>query len=281
MVLSLNHVVRNLRQMISGLDDHATNLASNSEQLSASAEENGAAVSEVAAAANEFASTVEQMANQSQDMTRSASEISDMVLNGETSITDALQNTSELRYGLQELGSVIKGLGERSNEIGQIVEVITAIADQTNLLALNAAIEAARAGEHGRGFAVVADEVRKLAEQSSQAAEEITALIVAIQGETELAVQSMHRDSQRMELTASVVEHAGESFEAIIQQVDTITAQITQIDTEIEMIGTGSQEIAASTEQQSASVEEAASATQTLAVMAGSLKELVGKFKLT
>lgn len=280
LVQAMNHVVGTLREMILVLENRADELVANSEQLSASAEENGAAVAEVAATANEFASTVGQMAHQSREMTESAEGISDMVIEGEKAIVDAVQNTNELSVALQDLERVIEGLGSRSNEIGQIVAVITDIAEQTNLLALNAAIEAARAGEHGRGFAVVAAEVRKLAEESSQAAEEIAELINSIQGETGTAVEAMVRDSERMKVTASVVESAGERFRGIIRHIHTITDQIAQINAEIEVIGTASQEIAATTEQQSASVEDAASAAQALADMSGGLRELVGQFRL-
>jgi methyl-accepting chemotaxis protein len=109
---------------------------------------------------------------------------------------------------VQDLSKVIRGLGERSKEIGEIVAVITKISSQTNLLALNAAIEAARAGEHGRGFAVVADEVRKLAEQSAQSAQQISELITHIQKETLNAVQSMDQATKEVQSGLDVVDSA-------------------------------------------------------------------------
>ncbi len=196
---------------------------------------------------------------------------------------------------------VVTKLGERSKEIGQIVDTISGIAGQTNLLALNAAIEAARAGEQGRGFAVVAEEVRKLAEQSQEAAKEIAILISEIQSETDKAVVAMSDGTREVKVGAEVVNSAGQSFKEIVLLVNEESAQIKEISAAIQQMAAGSQQIVASahdidriskdaaaqtqtvsaaTEEQSASMEEIAASSQALAKMAEELQTAVRKFTI-
>ncbi|MHB8984235.1 MAG: methyl-accepting chemotaxis protein, partial [Carboxydocellales bacterium] len=145
-------------------------------------------------------------------------------------IYDAMEH---IRAVINSSGQVVQELGKKGDEIGQIIQVIDGIAGQTNLLALNAAIEAARAGEHGKGFAVVADEVRKLAERSSTATKEIGSLIQSIQNETNNAVQAMKDGTIKVEQGVQVVKVAGESF-------STITASVEDINTRMNQLSTGS-----------------------------------------
>jgi methyl-accepting chemotaxis protein len=206
-----------------------------------------------------------------------------------------------VRAATQEATEVIRALGTRSEQIGGIVETITGIAEQTNLLALNAAIEAARAGEQGRGFAVVAEEVRKLAEESQQAAASISTLIGEIQHETKRAVEVVELGGSRTDEGASVVEQARESFDAINEHVQQMSGRVSQIaaaaqqlsatsaqvGTEVasvaavaEQTSAATQQVSASTEQTSASTEQIAASAQTLAATAAELRELVGQFSL-
>jgi len=196
---------------------------------------------------------------------------------------------------------VVKNLGERSREIGQIVDTISGIAEQTNLLALNAAIEAARAGEQGRGFAVVADEVRKLAEQSQKASKQIALLINEIQLETQNAVISMDEGTHQVKLGTEVAQSAGHAFIEITTLVDQVSSMVGEISEEFQQMAIGSQKIvtsvtdiyetsraitgqtqtvSAATQEQSASVEEIASSSQVLATMADELQQSLKKFYL-
>ena len=141
---------------------------------------------------------------------------------------------------------VVAKLGERSKEIGQIVDAISGIAGQTNLLALNAAIEAARAGEQGRGFAVVAEEVRKLAEQSQEAAKQIANLISEIQTETDSAVVAMDDGTREVKIGTEVVNTAGQAFKEIVSLIAEVSSQIREISAAIQQMASGSQQIVAS-----------------------------------
>ncbi len=202
---------------------------------------------------------------------------------------------------INESAQIIRHLGERSNQIGEIVDVITDIADQTNLLALNAAIEAARAGEAGSGFAVVADEVRKLAEGSAKAADEIALLIKQTQDDTRTAVSSIDLGSKEVTEGKEIVTSAGRSLDEIVEVLTSssdmarrisaatkelsrgmknVTTSIDEISTSAEKNASSTQETAASMEQMTSSMEDVASSAQKLSDMAIQLGEHVNRFKL-
>ncbi|WP_371363682.1 methyl-accepting chemotaxis protein [Sporomusa rhizae] len=208
---------------------------------------------------------------------------------------------AQIEETVRNSAQVVAKLGERSKEIGQIVDAISGIAGQTNLLALNAAIEAARAGEQGRGFAVVAEEVRKLAEQSQEAAKKIAGLIGEIQGDTDKAVASMNDGTREVNVGADVVNAAGVAFREIIDMVSQVSSQIKEISAAIQQMASGSQQIvgsvkkiddlskssageaqnvSAATEEQLASMEEIASASQALAQLAQDLQVAVARFRV-
>ena len=202
---------------------------------------------------------------------------------GGKAVTNTVNQMNSIHESIMESNAMIKSLYERSKDISSILDVITGIADQTNLLALNAAIEAARAGEHGKGFAVVADEVRKLAEQSQQSAKEISEIVQGIQKDTESSVQLMTRVTGDVQAGVQVSNEAIEKFNQILQSTKEITPQmedvsataqqmsasvqeVTSIANELAVIAKGnattSEEVAASSEEQLASMEEiSASAT--------------------
>jgi methyl-accepting chemotaxis protein len=319
---SFNRMTAQLRDMIRQVTLTAQQVAASAEELSASADQTKSATEQIANSIQQMASgtetqahNVEESANQMNEMSSGAQQVAtnanavavnanhaaQIAQQGNLTIQTAVTQMSSINHTIEELSQVVAGLDERSEEITQIIEVITSIAAQTNLLALNAAIEASRAGEQGRGFAVVADEVRVLAEQSSGSARQIAELIRTIQIETHKAVQSMENGRKEVTQGIGVVNTAGHSFEEILDSVQNVANQIEGVSAASEQISASSQQVVASihliadvaeevasgtqnvsavTEEQLASMEEIAASANSLSQMADSLQELVGKFKV-
>jgi methyl-accepting chemotaxis protein len=319
---SFNEMAVNLRHLIQEANLHAVQVASSAEELMASAEQTSKATEQIVLTVqeisrgtdmevqsvegasqvmNEMSSGVKQIADHSQVVSSTALHVLEKAAQGEEAIQTTVKQMTAINQTVSGLAKVVTGLGDHSKEISQIIEVITGISAQTNLLALNAAIEAARAGEHGKGFAVVADEVRKLAEQSSLSAKQISELINTIQEETNLAVQSMETATKEVVLGINVVNMAGSSFEQIQEGINEVTTQIQEVASSVqqmsagtqqmvesmnvinevsETIASGTQEVSAATEEQLASMEEITSAGVSLSDMAEELQTLIGKFKI-
>ena len=228
-------------------------------------------------------------------------ETSNAAEQGGNSVSSAVDQMRIIEKSVSEASNVIAQLGEESDKIGKIVDAISAIADQTNLLALNAAIEAARAGEHGRGFAVVADEVRKLAEQSQMSAKEISDLIGSIQDKAQDAVRSMQDSVLQVQSGASSVDGAGKTFKEIVAMVtevaegsermeaivaelvdstDVITKSVDNINTKSREVAKESETVSAAGEEQTATMHEIADASRSLATQAQNMQEVIAKFKI-
>ncbi|HEY6761857.1 MAG TPA: methyl-accepting chemotaxis protein [Baekduia sp.] len=317
-----NASLESLAGMIGRVGESAVVLSSASEQMASTSSEAGRAVGEIAHAIGEVAagaekqvSTVEgarrltdEMAAATRSSAESAAETAraaesarDVATSGAASVAKATEAMAAVRSASTEATAAIRDLGSKSEQIGGIVDTITTIAEQTNLLALNAAIEAARAGEQGRGFAVVAEEVRKLAEESQQAAASISTLIGEIQNETKRAVEVVELGGQRTDEGASVVEQAREAFDVINDHVQEMSGRVSQIAAAAQQLSATSsqvghevasvaavaeqtsaatQQVSASTEETSASTEQIAASAQTLAATASELRTLVGRFAL-
>ena len=319
---AVNVMTRDLRSLIKDLAISAEQLAASSEELTASAEQSAQASNQVAGSIVEVAegadiqlqaadkakmimeslsSGIKEIADNTITIVQTTEKASAAAQQGGNAIMDAKNQMTCIENSVKNSSRVVASLGERSKEIGQIVNAISGIAGQTNLLALNAAIEAARAGEQGRGFAVVADEVRKLAEQSQEAAKQISTLITAIQVDTASAVTAMSDETQQVKYGTEVVDKAGQTFDEIVNLVQQMSTQIRDVSGEIKQMTASNQSmvllvneidniskntadqtqnVSSATEEQSASTQEIASSSHALSKMAGQIQSAISKFKV-
>ncbi|MEN6616432.1 MAG: methyl-accepting chemotaxis protein, partial [Syntrophorhabdus sp.] len=244
-------------------------------------------VNSVAAASEEMSMTSSEIAENCVRVARSSEEANGSVRTGETVIMETVMAMNSINERVRGSAQIIQSLGSRSEQIGQVVGLINDIADQTNLLALNAAIEAARAGEHGRGFAVVADEVRKLAERTSHATKDISETIAAMQNETKSAVLSMREGLDETQRGAAEAEKSGDVLHDILSQVNVVTTEINQIAVASEQQTATTNEIANNIQQISEvmaetarRIQDNANAASQLAELSRDLRTVVGQFTL-
>jgi methyl-accepting chemotaxis protein len=318
----LNQMSDSLKELIGSISDNSEQVAASAEELAANAEQTGKATEQIALAVQEVAAGtdkqtqsvedssiiinklaigIQEIADSAQHVTANAADTLERTDEGTKNIQLAVEQMNAISDTFGDLSGSVKVLGDRSSEISQIVQVITEISSQTNLLALNAAIEAARAGEQGKGFAVVADEVRKLAEQSSNSARQIAQLISAIQEETDKTVQSMDLAAKEVAEGIGVVNSSGESFAKISHSVNEVGNQIQQVSSSVQQISAateqvvhsinlisevaetaadGTQNVSAATQEQLASMEEISASAFSLTNRAEELQQAIGKFKI-
>ena len=320
LAVAFNNMTASLRELVRKIAQTTEAVAASSEELLAISDESAQATSQVAATVSQVAagsekqvkaveqtaaviedlsSKIQQMAANASEMTGMANKTSDAAQSGGQAIRTAVSQMTNIEKTVETSAHVVTQLGDSSKEIGLIVETIAGIAGQTNLLALNAAIEAARAGEQGRGFAVVAEEVRKLAEQSQEAAKQIAVLIEDIQSNTEHAVTAMNAGTREVKVGADVVHTAGQAFNEIVQLVGNVSDQVIGMSAAIQHMANESQEIvaavreigsistdaaeqtqtvSATTQEQSAAMEEIAASSHALAKLAQELQDAMRKF---
>lgn len=318
---SYNHMMESLRNTIARVHESAELVVAASVQMRASAEQSSEASSHIASTIQELTvgserqlrsieestDTVEKISQYAGDINSNTASVSSnandtarISAEGKIAIDKMIKQMNDINDNVSGLNNIVQALSRRSAEIGTINDAITAIADQTNLLALNAAIEAARAGEQGKGFAVVADEVRKLAEQSVQSADQIAALIETIQSDTDETLDSMAKTSEGVLIGIEVARTAGESFHDIEEAIYGVTSQIEDVASAIDQLTSGTQQVAHSinnvkdvaeetatssetvssgTEEQLASIEEIEAASANLANISEELQNAVSRFK--
>ena len=265
----------------------ATEIASAAEQTSTGAGEQEAQAGEVSASMEEMAATIVESSQNAASATESARKAAEVAGEGGKIVQETIEGMQRIAETVKASAATIGELGKRSDEIGEIIGVIDDIADQTNLLALNAAIEAARAGEQGRGFAVVADEVRKLAERTTKATAEIAAMIKGIQEDTSGAVTSMEEGTAQVETGTELAIKAGDSLSSIVSVVNEVQNMIEQIATAsdeqsatAEQISGNVGNIVSVTKQSAQGAEQMATTAEELNRNTDVLSELVSKFKL-
>lgn len=234
------------------------------EQIAGGAQEQAVNITNTADMVNQMANSIQEVALSAQTVAQSAEKTKEAAGKGENAVVQTINGMEGIKSKVFETAEKIKELGEHSQQIGEIIQVIDEIAEQTNLLALNAAIEAARAGEHGKGFAVVADEVRKLAERSGKATKEIAELITNIQKLTASAVAAMELGTGEVEQGAWLALDAGNALKEILGTVEDTYRQVQNISAAAEQISASSQELVKAIDNVSAITQENTAATEEL-----------------
>jgi len=287
MATEFSSLISQVRQSADQVATAAAMQSSTAEKVSAISDNQTQQAAIAASSIENLNSAVKEIAQKTDNVVTSANDASVMAGEGQQVVNKAVLGIQQVAITVSESAQLMVALGKRSDEIGQIVNVIKDIAEQTNLLALNAAIEAARAGEQGRGFAVVADEVRKLAERTATATSEISKMIAAIQSETGNAVTTMEKGSSQVSDGVALANQAGQSLQNINSSVKRVVAMIEQISEATRSQSEATNEITKRVEhiaemarENTSSVDETTHASRDLQKLSGHLQQVVSRFKL-
>ncbi len=319
---STNTLIESIANLVRKVSALTENVSANGQQLTASAQENATTIQQIANSTAEIAESSEQtirsmeqssnkmshleettlqLNDDAQDLRQTSATMREAAKEGQNKIQQSAKSMMEIEEVIANTNQTVTGLGESSEEITSIIGTITSIAEQTNLLALNAAIEAARAGEHGKGFAVVADEVRKLAEQSQRAASEVATIVHTIQDEISVMVKQNEAGVSKVIQGVEITNETIQTFDAITRETEKTIRIIENMVTRITETKNVSQDVmqsfiavnsmaehtahqadqsAAAAEQGSASIQEIYASSEELSRQADSLRDLVQQFKI-
>jgi len=288
MVYNLTEMIHKLGINANDLASASTQVSSSSEQMSKGAESQSSQTSRVSIAVEDMTTTIveaSKIAGDAKELADSASQLAD---DGRGVVAETIEGLREIGVSSKQSGLIMNELATASDKIGEIISVIDEIADQTNLLALNAAIEAARAGEQGRGFAVVADEVRKLAERTTTASSEIATMIKGIQHDSKRAVSSMedaeilvNRGQELADKAGNTLTEINDQSRQLMNMVSQIAASAEQQSSAAEQITLSIENISSVTRETAAGAEQSATAAGEMSRQAEGLQSMVGAFTLT
>ncbi|MEW9121411.1 MAG: methyl-accepting chemotaxis protein [Thermotaleaceae bacterium] len=299
--LTVDQESSELRKIADEVSEGSHQIAATMQQMSAGAEDQAHSAGEIAHSISVLTDLIEEANTNKNVLETSSKDILNVVQKGNVQMGTSIENMNQINQIIKNAVQNVQQLDESSEKVSTLVQVIHAIAEQTNLLALNAAIEAARAGEAGKGFAVVADEIRKLAEQVSNSVKEITDIVLGIQNNSKLVTQSLEVGYQEIEAGSSQIKQTGEVFDTIHQEVLTMIEKIDAVSFSLNNISENGQKISeagdqvaaiseensagieqtvASLQQQSSSMELVAQNATALSDSSDKLKDVVNQFKL-
>lgn len=291
---AFNQMIYNLGSLVKHVQDGGMQIGSSSREILVASEEQASGSTEQASAVNEISVTMGELAATSKQIADNASSVTDLAEQtltnaqaGKETVNDSVEGMDEIREATEQIAGRILELGQKSQDIGRIIEMISSIADRTDLLALNAAIEAAKAGEAGRGFAVLAGEIRILAENVVDATRQITELITQIQGSINASVMAMEEGTKKVERGVELANKTGESLDEILDMIERTTSSSRQITMSTQQQQSASDqavaamnEIAEVTRQSETTAKRTATVAKELAGLSGDLEKAVEQFKI-